>query len=60
MEPVASKSKKHFVLSIIKSIFRIGGCYGLWMTGTQMGEPVLQATAVFFGIAEILGILEEL
>ena len=60
MEPVASKSKKHFILSIIKSIFRIGGCYGLWMVGTQMGEPVLQATAVFFGIAEILGILEEL
>ena len=60
MEPVASNSKKHFWLSIFKSIFRIGGCYGLWILGTSMGEPVLQATAVFFAIAEVLGILEEL
>jgi hypothetical protein len=60
MEPVASNSKKHFWVSIFKSILRLGGCYGLWLVGADMGEPVLQTTAVFFGIAEILGIVEEL
>ena len=60
MEPVASTSKKHFWISIFKSIFRLGACYGLWIVGTEMGEPVLQATAVFLGIAELLGIEEEL
>ena len=60
MEPVASKSKKHFWVSIFKSIFRLGACYGFWLVGTDMGEPVLQVTAVFLGIAEVLGIAEEL
>jgi hypothetical protein len=60
VEPVASKSKKHFWVSIFKSILRLGACYGLWIVGTDMGEPVLQTTAVFLGLAEILGIVEEL
>ena len=60
MEPVASNSKKHFWISIAKSILRLGACYGLWIVGTDMSEPVLQATAVFLGIAEVLGIAEEL
>ena len=60
MEPVESKSKKHFWVSIFKSILRLGACYGLWIVGSDMGEPVLQATAIFFGLAEILGIVEEL
>ena len=60
MEPVASNSKKHFWVSIFKSIFRLGACYGLWLFGTDAGEPVLQATAIFLGIAEVLGIAEEL
>ena len=60
MEPKESNSKKHFWLSIFKSIFRLGGCYGLWLVGGSMGEPVIQAVGVFFGIAEILGIAEEL
>lgn len=60
MEPQASNSKKHFWISIFKSIFRLGACYGLWIVGTDMGNPVLQATAIFFGIAEVLGIVEEL
>ena len=60
MEPVASRSKKHFWISMFKSMFRLGACYGLWIVGTEMGEPVLQATAVFLGIAEVLGIAEEL
>mgnify|MGYP001162658755 FL=1 len=60
MEPVASKSKKHFWVSIFKSILRLGACYGLWIVGSDMGDPVLQVTAIFFGLAEILGIVEEL
>ena len=60
MEPVASKSNKHFWVSIFKNILRLGACYGLWIVGSDMGEPVLQATAIFFGLAEILGIVEEL
>jgi len=60
MEPVASNSKKHFWVSIFKSIFRLGACYGLWIYGTDVESQVLQATAVFLGIAELLGIAEEL
>ena len=60
MEPQASNSKKHFWFSIFKSIFRLGACYGLWIFGTGAGEPVIQASAVFLGLAEILGILEEI
>ena len=56
MEPAESNSKKHFVLSILKSMFRLGACYGLWLTGDMM----LQAVGIFFAIAEVLGILEEL
>ena len=53
-------SQKHFIISIFKSIFRLGACYGLWMWGADAGEPVIQAVGVFLGIAEILGIAEEL
>ena len=56
MEPAESKSNRHFYFSIMKSILRFGACYGLWITG----DMVLQAVGVFFGLAEILGILEEL
>ena len=44
------------MFSIMKSILRFGACYGLWITG----DMVLQAVGVFFGLAEILGIAEEL
>jgi len=60
MEPAESKSRKHFYISLVKSIMKLGGCYGLWMVGSQMGEPLIQAVGVFFGIAEVLGIAEEL
>ena len=56
MEQKESNSKKHFYISIIKSIFRLGASYGLWLTG----DHLLMAVGVFLGIAEILGILEEL
>ncbi len=60
MEQVASKSKKHFWFSMFKSMLRFGACYGLWIYGTDAGEPVIQASAIFLGLAEVLGILEEL
>jgi hypothetical protein len=41
-------------------MFRLGGCYGLWLVGSNMGEPIIQTVGVFFGIAEVLGIAEEL
>lgn len=56
MEPQASNSKRHFMLSIIKSIFRLGAAYGLWITGDQ----ILMTVGVLLGLAEVLGILEEL
>lgn len=56
MEPKGSNSKKHFYISLIKSLFRLGASYGLWLTG----DTILMTVGVFLGIAEILGILEEL
>ena len=56
MQPKESKSNRHFMFSIMKSLFRLGACYGLWITGDMM----LQAVGVLFGLAEVLGIAEEL
>ena len=60
MEPAESKSSRHFWFSIFKSMLRLGGCYGLWLVGGSMGEPIIQTVRAFFEMAEILGILEEL
>lgn len=46
----------HFYVSIMKSLLRLGACYALWITGDSM----LMVVGVLFGIAEILGIVEEL
>ena len=56
MEPKESNSKKHFYISLIKSIFRLGASYGLWLTGDMM----LMTVGVFLAIAEVLGIVEDL
>ena len=56
MQPKESKSNRHFYFSIMKSILIFGACYGLWMTGDTM----LMTVGVFFGLAEVLGIAEEL
>ena len=56
MQPKESKSNRHFMFSIMKSILRFGACYGFWMTGDTM----LMTVGVFLGLAEILGIAEEL
>jgi len=56
MQPKESKSNRHFTFSIFKSLLRFGACYGLWITGDQ----ILQAVGVLLGLAEVLGIAEEL
>ena len=56
MQPKESKSDRHFVFSIMKSMLRFGACYGLWITGDQM----LMTVGVLLGLAEVLGIAEEL
>jgi hypothetical protein len=53
MQPKESKSNSHFWISIVKSIIRIGACYSLFILNFQI-------TAILFGIAEVLGILEEI
>jgi len=49
-------SKGHFYVSIVKSLLRLGACYGLYMTG----DTLLIVVGLLFGLAEILGIVEEL
>ena len=56
MQPKESKSDRHFYFSIMKSILRFGACYGLWITGDQM----LMTVGLLLGLAEVLGIAEEL
>ena len=56
MEPQASNSRKHFWISMIKSVLRLGACYGLWLTGSTM----LMTVGVLLALAEVLGIVEEL
>lgn len=53
MQPKESNSKSHFYISIFKSILRLGACYFLF--NEQFGN-----SAIVFGLAELLGIIEEL
>lgn len=46
----------HFYVSIAKSLLRLGASYGLWYTG----ESLLMLVGVLLGLAEVLGIVEEL
>jgi len=41
---------------MIKSVFRLGACYALYM----IGDPILAMVGVLFGIGEVIGILEEM
>jgi hypothetical protein len=52
-QPKASNAKSHFYISLFKSILRLGACYFLF--NQQFGN-----SAITFGLAEILGIIEEL
>jgi|TARA_R110000796_G_scaffold185380_1_gene302180 hypothetical protein len=57
MEPAESKSKKHFYISLIKSVVRILGCCAIFIV-TPL-EAVLYLSLALMG-AEVLGIVEEL
>ena len=52
-QPKASNAKSHFYISLIKSVLRLGACYFLF--NEQFGN-----SAITFGLAELLGIVEEL
>jgi len=53
MELKESNSKKHFYISIVKSVIRIGACFFL-------GYGLLPQAAFTLALAEVLGIVEEL
>jgi hypothetical protein len=53
MEVKESKTKKHFYISLFKSVLRLGACYFLF--NEQFGN-----SAITFALAEVLGIFEEL
>jgi hypothetical protein len=52
-QPKASNAKSHFYISLFKSVLRLGACYFLF--NEQFGN-----SAITFGLAELLGIVEEL
>jgi hypothetical protein len=53
MELKESNSKKHFYISVVKSVIRIGACFFL-------GYGLLPQAAFTLALAEVLGIVEEL
>jgi hypothetical protein len=53
IQPKESKSNSHFYISVVKSIFRFAACVALW-------DYSLGSAAIFFGVAEVLGIAEEI
>ncbi len=48
-----SKSNSHFYISIVKSGLRFGACYYLFIGN-------LPTAAILLGLAEVLGIAEEI
>ena len=48
-----AKEGLHFVISIVKSLVRIGACFVAW----RMGE--WKVLALGFGVAECIGMVEE-
>lgn len=53
MQPKESKSNSHFWISIFKSGIRFGACFSLF-------EGHLEISAILLGLAEVLGIAEEI
>jgi len=53
----------HFMVSMVKSVIRIVGCYALYLGAGLLGDPVatpITLAAGAFAAAEVLGIVEEL
>ena len=53
MQKKESKTNTHFILSMIKSVIRIGACLFL-------GSGLLPQAAFTLALAEVIGIIEEL
>ncbi len=53
MQKKERKTNSHFWISLFKSVLRIGACYFLF--NEQFGN-----TAIVLGLAEVLGIAEEI
>lgn len=53
MQEKESKTNSHFWISIVKSGIRFGACFSLF-------QGRLEVAAVLFGLAEVLGIAEEI
>jgi len=53
MQEKESKSNSHFWISIVKSGIRFGACFFLF-------QGDIKIAAVLFGLAEVLGIAEEI
>lgn len=53
MEPKESKSNSHFWISLFKSGIRFGACFCLF-------DGHLAPSAILFGLAEVLGVAEEI
>lgn len=52
MQEKESKTNSHFWISLIKSGIRIGACFFLF-------QGKIESAAVLLGLAEVLGIAEE-
>ena len=50
---------KHFIISLLKSSIRIGACIG-GAYAFRKSDPVLSRVFFAFGLAEIIGIIEEI
>lgn len=53
MQQKESKTNTHFILSMVKSVIRLGAC-------VLLGYNLIQQAAFAFALAEMLGIVEEL
>ena len=48
------------MVRILALIFKFGGCYGLWLVGSDMGDPVLQMAGIFLFVGISLGEVDRL
>ena len=55
-------AKKHLYISLVKSFLRLTACVTLFLAGTDpaLAGAWLKVSAGFLGLAECLGIVEEL
>jgi|TARA_R110002124_G_scaffold121690_2_gene280047 hypothetical protein len=59
MEPKESNSKKHFYISVVKSVIRILGCVPALLPSISPETGIICLASLFMA-AECLGIAEEI